>query len=69
MPWIAALPPFRDKEALEMRQDLVQVDGAEKGGRSRGALASKIDSLTLGVSRDNHLYSSVSSWAFSRHFP
>lgn len=42
VPLIAALPTFRDKEALEMRQDLVEVDGEETGGRSRGALAWKI---------------------------
>lgn len=41
VPSVTALPPFRDKEALEMRQDLVHVDGEGTGGRSRGALALK----------------------------
>lgn len=35
VPSITALPPFRDKDALEMRQNLVQVDGEEMEGAER----------------------------------
>lgn len=44
VPSIAALPPFKNKEALEMRRDSVEVDGKEAGGRNRGALAQRSDS-------------------------
>lgn len=71
VPSVTSLPPFRDKEVWRWGRTWYRLMGKRQAGGAEGLWhwRAEIDSLALDVSRDNNLYSSVSSWAFSGHFP